>query len=85
MISRLPGLRQLPQAAGPILEDTVLFDSWRGEFSDNPRAISEELHRRALRVAVGRAEHVVARIAGLEDLAREAEGLAHDRGAEAVR
>ena len=46
MISRLPGLRQLPQAAGPILEDTVLFDSWRGEFSDNPRAISEELHRR---------------------------------------
>jgi CDP-glycerol glycerophosphotransferase len=46
VISRLPGVRQLPQAVGPILEDTVLFDSWRGEFSDNPRAISEELHRR---------------------------------------
>jgi CDP-glycerol glycerophosphotransferase len=46
VISRLPGLRQLPQAVGPILEDTVLFDSWRGEYSDNPRAISEELHRR---------------------------------------
>lgn len=46
MISRLPGIRQLPQAVGPILEDTVLFDSWRGEYSDNPRAISEELHRR---------------------------------------
>jgi len=46
VISRLPGLRQLPQALGPVLEDTVLFDSWRGEFSDNPRAISEELHAR---------------------------------------
>ena len=46
MITRLPGLRQVPQAVGPILEDTVLFDSWRGEYSDNPRAISEELHRR---------------------------------------
>ena len=46
MISRLPGLRQLPQALGPVLGDTVLFDSWRGEYSDNPRAISEELHRR---------------------------------------
>jgi CDP-glycerol glycerophosphotransferase len=46
VISRLPGVRQLPQAVGPILEDTVLFDSWRGEYSDNPRAISEELHRR---------------------------------------
>jgi len=46
VIARLPGLRQLPQAVGPILADTVLFDSWRGEYSDNPRAISEELHRR---------------------------------------
>jgi CDP-glycerol glycerophosphotransferase len=46
VISRIPGLRQLPQAVGRILEDTVLFDSWRGEYSDNPRAISEELHRR---------------------------------------
>jgi CDP-glycerol glycerophosphotransferase len=46
VIARLPGVRQLPQALGPVLDDTVLFDSWRGEFSDNPRAISEELHRR---------------------------------------
>ena len=46
VISRLPGLRRLPQAVGPVLENTILFDSWRGEFSDNPRAISEELHRR---------------------------------------
>jgi CDP-glycerol glycerophosphotransferase len=46
VISRLPGLRQVPQAVGPLRADTILFDSWRGEFSDNPRAISEELHRR---------------------------------------
>jgi len=46
VITRLPGLRRLPQVVGPILEDTVLFDSWSGEYSDNPRAISEELHRR---------------------------------------
>ena len=46
MISRVPGLRQVPQALGRVLDDTVLFDSWRGEFSDSPRAISEELHRR---------------------------------------
>ena len=45
-ISRVPGLRRLPQAVGPIREGTVLFDSWRGQFSDSPRAISEELHRR---------------------------------------
>jgi len=25
---------------------TVLFDAWRGRYADNPRAISEELHRR---------------------------------------
>jgi CDP-glycerol glycerophosphotransferase len=24
----------------------VLFDSWRGKYADNPRAVSEELHRR---------------------------------------
>jgi CDP-glycerol glycerophosphotransferase len=52
-IARIPGLRQLPQVVGPIRRDAVLFDSWRGEFSDNPRAISEELHRRGAEV-----EHV---------------------------
>jgi CDP-glycerol glycerophosphotransferase len=31
---------------GPIRQDVALFESWRGQFSDNPRAISEELHRR---------------------------------------
>ena len=45
-LSRIPGLRRLPQIAGPIRDDVVLFDSWRGQFSDNPRAVSEELHRR---------------------------------------
>ncbi len=45
-IARIPGVRQIPQAVGPIRRDTVLFDSWRGQYSDNPRAISEELHRR---------------------------------------
>ena len=46
LISRIPGLRQIPQALGSIYDDVVLFDSWRGQYSDNPRAISEELHRR---------------------------------------
>ena len=45
-LSRIPGLRQLPQILGPVCQDVVLFESWRGQFSDNPRAISEELHRR---------------------------------------
>jgi len=31
-----------------MLDDVVLFDSWRGQFSDNPRAISEEIHRRGM-------------------------------------
>jgi CDP-glycerol glycerophosphotransferase len=47
-LSRVPGLRQIPQAVGGIRDDVVLFESWRGQFSDNPRAISEELHRRNL-------------------------------------
>jgi CDP-glycerol glycerophosphotransferase len=45
-LARIPGLRQLPQAVGRVRDDVVLFESWRGQFSDNPRAISEELHRR---------------------------------------
>src|ERR671920_1250197 len=47
-LSRLPGLRQIPQAVGRIRDDVVLFESWRGQFSDNPRAISEELHSRGV-------------------------------------
>jgi CDP-glycerol glycerophosphotransferase len=45
-LARIPGLRRLPQSLGRIRDDVVLFESWRGQFSDNPRAISEELHRR---------------------------------------
>ena len=45
-LDQIPGLRQVPQALGPVIHDAVLFDSWRGQYSDNPRAISEELHRR---------------------------------------
>lgn len=47
-LSRIPGLRQVPQALGRIRGDVVLFESWRGQYSDNPRAISEELHRRGV-------------------------------------
>jgi len=45
-VARLPGVRRAIQAAGPIKRDVVLFDSWGGRFSDSPRAVSEELHRR---------------------------------------
>ena len=47
MISRLPGLRQLPQAVGPILEDTVALlegavtpEDYRSKWSS-----TQEAHR----------------------------------------
>jgi CDP-glycerol glycerophosphotransferase len=43
---RLPGIRRIPQWLCRIEPKTVLFDSWRGRYADNPRAVSEELHRR---------------------------------------
>ncbi len=43
---RLPGIRRIPQRVGRVQPRTVLFDAWRGRYADNPRAISEELHRR---------------------------------------
>jgi CDP-glycerol glycerophosphotransferase len=43
---RIPGLRRLPAIARPLKSDVVLFDSWHGRYSDNPRGISEELLRR---------------------------------------
>ncbi|HYI38549.1 MAG TPA: CDP-glycerol glycerophosphotransferase family protein [Thermoleophilaceae bacterium] len=46
LLARVPGLRQVPQVLGPVLDDVILFESWRGQYSDNPRAISEELHGR---------------------------------------
>ena len=46
--SRLPGVRRLPQRASRRSSDVILFDSWRGRYSDNPRAIAAELRRRDL-------------------------------------
>ena len=43
-LERFPGLRQLPSLLRRPQDDVVLFDSWHGLYSDNPRAISERLH-----------------------------------------
>jgi CDP-glycerol glycerophosphotransferase len=43
---RVPGLRRALPALRRVDPRVVLFDSWRGSFNDNPRAISEALHRR---------------------------------------
>ena len=43
-LARVPGLRQLPAVLARRQDDLVLFDSWRGTYSDNPQAISETLH-----------------------------------------
>ena len=50
-LERLPGVRQLPGRLRRRRRDVVLFESWRGQFSDNPRGISEAMHelRPALR------------------------------------
>ena len=45
-LERVPVLRQLPALLARRQADLVLFDSWRGTYSDNPRAISEALHER---------------------------------------
>jgi CDP-glycerol glycerophosphotransferase len=43
-LDRLPGVRQVPGLLGRRRDDTVLFESWHGAYSDNPRAIAEALH-----------------------------------------
>lgn len=43
---RVPGIRRIPPRVSAIEPRTALFDSWRGKYADNPRAVSEELHRR---------------------------------------
>jgi CDP-glycerol glycerophosphotransferase len=43
---RIPVVRRLPSRLTRVEPRLVLFDSWRGKYSDSPRAISEELHRR---------------------------------------
>jgi CDP-glycerol glycerophosphotransferase len=45
-IERIPGIRQVPALLARRRRDLVLFDSWRGTYSDNPQAISDELHVR---------------------------------------
>jgi len=45
-LDRVPGLRQVPAALARRRGDVVLFDSWRGSYADNPRAISEALRTR---------------------------------------
>jgi CDP-glycerol glycerophosphotransferase len=47
-IAYMPGIRRLPGALGPVEQDVVYFESWHGKYSDNPRAISEEISRRGL-------------------------------------
>jgi len=43
---RLPVLRRALSAARRVDPRLILFESWHGAYSDNPRALSEELHRR---------------------------------------
>jgi CDP-glycerol glycerophosphotransferase len=45
-LGRIPGLRQVPAWLRRVDAETVLFESWQGAYSDNPRAISEGLTRR---------------------------------------
>lgn len=47
MVSRVPGLRLAAQRVGRTDPSMVLFQAWDGRIADSPRAISEELHRRA--------------------------------------
>jgi CDP-glycerol glycerophosphotransferase len=42
-LERIPGLRQFPSLSTRRDPKLVLFDSWRGTYSDNPRVISEAL------------------------------------------
>jgi CDP-glycerol glycerophosphotransferase len=47
-LAQLPALRRIPTAIARTRPRTVLFDSWRGRFSDSPRGIFEEMVRRDL-------------------------------------
>lgn len=42
----MPGVRRVPPLLRGVEQDLVLFQSWGGQCSDNPRAIAEELRRR---------------------------------------
>ena len=45
-LGSLPVIRQVPPLLRGVDGQTVLFESWHGEYSDNPRAISEALRER---------------------------------------
>lgn len=45
-LGQLPGVRQIPPLLHRVDDRTVLFESWHGDYSGNPRAISEALQRR---------------------------------------
>jgi CDP-glycerol glycerophosphotransferase len=45
-VGRLPGIRQVPPLLQRVDDGAVLFESWLGGYSDNPRAISEAFERR---------------------------------------
>jgi CDP-glycerol glycerophosphotransferase len=49
-LHRIPGVRRVPQLVRRVDADVALFESWHGSYSDNPRAIAEELRRRGARV-----------------------------------
>jgi CDP-glycerol glycerophosphotransferase len=44
-LGRVPALRRIPGALARSTDDVVLYESWHGRYSDNPRAIFEELRR----------------------------------------
>jgi CDP-glycerol glycerophosphotransferase len=63
-LTRVPGARLVPQVLARRRDGLVLFESWRGLYADNPRAISERLHERRpdlpqAWVVDERAEHLV--------------------------
>lgn len=45
-LAAVPGVRGLPGRLRGVDRRVVLFDSWRGRYSDNPRAIFEAMRRR---------------------------------------
>lgn len=45
-LDRFPGIRQIPRLVSRRKRGTAVFLAWHGKYSDNPRAISEELTRR---------------------------------------
>ncbi len=62
-LADVPGVRDIAQLLAARRGPLVVFDSFRGAYSDNPRAISEALHR--LRPELAQAWVIAPRNAGL--------------------